>query len=112
MKSEEERKPSSLNFGLKQVKITDVKSVNKSYLLLGEGFTASSRVRVNGIETVSRVLSPGVIKISAGSIKDGAVIEIRQVSETNEKITLNHSEEYVFQESTVTPLYRQEEGGE
>ena len=112
MKSEEERKPSSLNFGLKQVKITDVKSVNKSYLLLGEGFTASSRVRVNGIETVSRVLSPGVIKISAGAIKDGAVIEIRQVSETNEKITLNHSEEYVFQESTVTPLYRQEEGGE
>ena len=85
-----------------------IKQDGKKYLLLGDNFTDYSRVYVNGILVSSEVKSNHVMKISAGSVKEGDEITIHQVSKTNENITLNQSEPYEFHERNVEPLYKQE----
>ena len=108
-RNEETREASTLHFGFKQPKVTQVKQVDDSYLLIGEHYTAASRIYVNGILVPSEVLSPTVIKVAKNALKDGDMAVVHQVSETNEKITLNTSEEYEFHEYQVKPLYRQED---
>lgn len=95
-------------FSLNPVKVESIKQDGKKYLLLGDNFTDYSRVYVNGILVSSEVKSNHVMKISAGSVKEGDEITIHQVSKTNENITLNQSEPYEFHERNVEPLYKQE----
>ncbi len=89
-------KPTTINYSLNPVKITGVSEKEGHYFLTGENFTDASRVYVNGIQISSDKMSSTVIKISKNALKDKDKITVHQVSETNEKITLNQSEEYEF----------------
>lgn len=97
--------PTQLQYSLNTIQIQKVKQDEKKYYLIGEGFTKASRVYVNGLQVASRVNSTKVISVSAKSIADGDSVVIHQVSETNEKTTLNVSEEFEFHEEKVSPLY-------
>lgn len=97
--------PTKLEYSLNTIRINKVKQDGGTYYLIGEGFTKASRVYVNGLQVASKVNSTKVIAVSGKKIADGDSIVIHQVSETNEKTTLNQSEAFEFQKDNVTPLY-------
>lgn len=97
--------PTQIQYSVDTIRIEKVKSDEKKYYLIGEGFTNASRVYVNGIKVFSTVRSTRVIEVLAKSITDGDSVVIHQVSKTNEKTTLNKSEEFIFSEDVVRPLY-------
>lgn len=98
--------PTTIHYSLKPVTITQIKESADSYLLIGENFTDSSRVYVNGIPVNAEKKSPTVLKISKKAIKEGDSVTVHQVSLTNEKITLNQSDAYEFHKDKVRLLYK------
>ncbi|MDD7210330.1 MAG: LTA synthase family protein [Lachnospiraceae bacterium] len=98
--------PTTIHFSLNPVEITGIKEDQDSYFLLGKNFTDASRVYVSGIPVPSEKKSSTVLKISRNSVKEGEKITVHQVSVTNEKITLNHSDPYEFHKDNVRLLYK------
>ncbi len=103
------REASTLSYSLNEIKIDRVKYHSKKYYLLGENFTSQSRVYVNGVAVSTKVLNSNVIVCPSSKIKNGDEVTIHQVSKTNEKITLNQSDVFVFDKDDVTYLYHSEE---
>lgn len=103
------RKPTELQYSLRDIQIHSIKSYGGGYLLLGEGFTASSRVYVDGLLVKSHVNNGNVIHIPEVKLSDEDEIVIHQVSKTNENTTLNCGEPFVFDSSQVKPLYKTKE---
>ena len=100
---EKELNPTELTFSLHDPQIIQIGESGKNYRIHGRYLTASSRIYVNGIGVKTRKSGPGWIEISAGAVKDGDTITIHQVSVTNDKITLNQSENYEFHIEKVIP---------
>lgn len=90
------REQTTMNFCLRTIHIGKIRPGNNRYLIYGKNFTPESRVFVSGREVKTRFHSRYLLEIPPGSLHDGDEVVIHQVSQTNENITLNVSEPYVW----------------
>ncbi len=90
------RESKKMDFCLRPIDISYILPGTDSYYVYGENFTPSSRVYVGGRAVRTRYLSRSLLRIPAGSLRNGDEVVIHQVSQTNENITLNTSEAFIW----------------
>ena len=83
-----------MKLGIREIKVSGVSFVDDNYYVLGENFTKSSKVFVNGKGKNTLFVSPDVIILEDYEPVDGDIITVRQV--TNDFVELSETEIYVF----------------
>jgi hypothetical protein len=83
-----------MKLGIREIKVSGVSFVDDNYYVLGENFTKSSKVYVNGKGKNTLFVSPDVIILEDYEPVDGDIITVRQV--TNDFVELSETEIYVF----------------
>ncbi len=90
-----------MKLGIREIKITGVSYVDENYYVLGENFTKSSKVYVNGKGKDTLFVSPTVIILEGYIPEDGDIITVRQV--TNDFVELSETDIFVFSKITENP---------
>jgi len=83
-----------MKLGIREISVNGVSFVNGSYYVLGENFTQSSVVCVNGREKDTFYVSPDVVILSGYEPEVGDMITVRQV--TGDFVVLSETEAYLF----------------
>ncbi len=71
-------KPSDMKFGTKEIIITDLIKNSKTTAVIGENFTKSSVVYVNGESVNTKFINPQKLTASSKDISDDAIITVSQ----------------------------------
>ena len=87
-----------MQLGIKDIRITGISYINECYYVIGEHFTQSSDIYVNGRSKGTVYVSPTVLILEGYVPKKGDSITVRQV--TNDFVELSECDEYVFSEFT------------
>jgi len=90
------REPTQIDFGIKDIVIRQIRTGAEGYLIYGVNFTPESRVYVDGRAVKTKYHNQSLLEIPAGSLHNKDELVIHQVSQTNEKITLNQSDPIVW----------------
>ncbi|MBE6586872.1 MAG: hypothetical protein E7647_00490 [Ruminococcaceae bacterium] len=83
-----------MSMGIRKIKVTGVSYVNDSYYVLGENFTKSSKIYVNGKARDTLFISPTVLILDGYEPSEGDSITVMQV--TNDFVELGETEPYLF----------------
>ncbi|MEE1228172.1 MAG: sulfatase-like hydrolase/transferase, partial [Lachnospiraceae bacterium] len=97
--------PTEIRFAVNLPEIREVREDQGYYYLIGSGFTDNSRVSERGIHLTTQKISDTVLKITDGSLHDGASLVVNQVSSTNDKIILDSSKEFIYHKDSLLPMY-------
>lgn len=90
------RKQTDMDFCLRKISIKEVRPSARGYYILGENFTPESRVYINGRAVKTNYHNRYLLEIPSGSLRNEDELVIHQVSQTNENITLNVSEPFIW----------------
>lgn len=94
-----------MKMGIDEITVTGVSNVTDDYFVIGENFTQSSFVYVNGKAKTSHYVSPTVLLIEDYVPQKGDVIVVKQI--TKDHVELGATKEYTFEalikSSGVTP---------
>lgn len=91
-----ERKQTEINYCLRPIRIKKIIEGKERWLVYGENFTEQSRVYAGGRKVKTKYLYPYLLEIPKGSIRNEDEVVIHQVSQTNENITFNTSEPFIY----------------
>ncbi|MBQ2729520.1 MAG: LTA synthase family protein [Clostridia bacterium] len=83
-----------MQMGIREIKVTGVSFVGDSYYILGENFTESSKIYVNGKGKDTLYISPTVIILEGYVPVDGDSISVKQI--TNDFVELGETDPYLF----------------
>lgn len=83
-----------MKMGIGNISISRISVVNGTYYIIGEGFTESSVLYVNGDKKNTLLISDGVMMLDDGMLKDGDVLSVHQI--TNDFVDLGNSKEIVY----------------
>ncbi len=83
-----------MEMGIREIKVTGVNFVNDAYYVIGENFTESSKIYVNGRGKNTLYISPTVMILDGYVPQDGDCITVRQV--TNDFVELGETDAYLF----------------
>lgn len=94
-----------MKMGIRDISITGLSFVGDRYYILGENFTESSRIYVNGKGKDTLYVSPTVIILEGYEPEEGDQISVRQV--TNDFVELGETELFIYAgavtETEITP---------
>lgn len=83
-----------MKLGIRDIKISDVSYIKDSYYIIGENFTQSSEICINGRIRSTVYVSPTVLILEGYIPKKGDVITVKQV--TNDFVELSECERFEF----------------
>lgn len=90
-----------MKLGIREIKITGISFVGESYYVLGENFTESSKVYVNGKGKDTLYISPSVIVLEGYVPESGDTVTVKQV--TGDFVELSETEPYLFSGLSESP---------
>ncbi len=83
-----------MKLGIREIRVTGVSYVGDEYYILGENFTQSSVVCVNGKEKDTLYVSPTVLILEGDIPETGSSISVKQI--TNDMVILGETEPFLF----------------
>ncbi|MDD6094826.1 MAG: LTA synthase family protein [Clostridia bacterium] len=83
-----------MRMGIADIKLEKVSLINNQYYIVGEGFTQSSVLCVNGKKQSTVLISDGVLLLEDCTLQDGDKLTVHQI--TNDLVDLGSSNEIDF----------------
>ena len=88
-----------MKMGEDDIVIRQITCINDVYYVVGEQFTASSEIYVNGHGKSTEFISNTVLLLSRDALRDGDTVTVRQI--TTDFVELGSSNEFIYEEAEV-----------